>query len=471
MTTLEDRLRAELSRSGGAADVSAAPSIDALHDVAEARRQRNSVMVMGSGVMCVAVLLFGAFLATRTDDVTEVVAADDDAAAEVVDGAASASATADAVTDGAALDGAIDSVSEDSSSAAGASMASESGIDTDVVASDDADVDTDSTPVVALELQVDESPMDVETRESAVAFAGGSGVLLVADDTGGYKALASRFEAAGAAPIGLESSNGLDWSEVEVDGVPAGATATLLESYDGTHVGLFSKSNGAGNDVYVGTSTDLFTWTLSDPLAGSEVFAQHLAVGPGGVLVLGDDFDKAVWAGPIGGPYVAQPALDQLGGIVGVTVVDDEFVVVGRSGGDLMVLRSADGSEFTEMVLSSPGEPGANQMVRVVDGTIVLSSITDEAGAATFISSDAGLTWTALELGQVSSVGASASTRGFLSGSDAGATMTFADDSTVATATIDVAAPDRLELLAVGTDEAVMLATTEDGLTWITVQR
>ncbi len=466
MTALEDRLRAELSRSGSAANVSTAPSIDALHDVARNRRQRNRVALMGGGVMCFAVLLFGAFFATQPDDVTEVVAAGDGSSAEVADAPADASVAADsALADESAdpvAEAPVDEVEEGAATApvddADASVAEE-------VAKDD------TAAVVGTELQVDESPMDVETRESAVAFAGGSGVLLVDDGNGGYKALASRFEDAGAAPIGLESSNGLDWSEVEVEGVPAGATASLLESYDGTHVALFSKSNGAGNDVLIGTSSDLFTWTLSDPLPGREVFAQHLAVGPGGVLVLGDDFDKAVWTGPVGGPYEAQPALDQLAGIIGATVVGDEFVVVGRAGGDVTVLRSVDGIEWSQTALSSPGEPGANQMVRVVDGTIVLSSLTDEAGAATFISSDGGSTWTALELGPVSSVGVSASTRGFLSGSDAGATMTFADEATVATANIDVAAPDRLELLTVGDGEAVMLATTEDGLTWITVQR
>ena len=63
------------------------------------------------------------------------------------------------------------------------------------------------------------------------------------------------------------------------------------------------------------------------------------------------------------------------------------------------------------------------------------------------------------------------STLGFLGFSNSGAAVAIADENTFGTAEIDVAAPDRLSLIAAGDDEIVLLQATENGATWIVASR
>jgi len=46
-----------------------------------------------------------------------------------------------------------------------------------------------------------------------------------------------------------------------------------------------------------------------------------------------------------------------------------------------------------------------------------------------------------------------------------------ADDETFSTVDLDVAAPDRVALVATGSNEVVMVQTTEAGTTWIVASR
>ena len=463
---LEQRLRSELERSGRDTTVVDAPSIDELATVANQRRSRNRVVGVGAGVVLAGGLLFGAVTAAQSSESSLEVAAEESDAAE---------ATAAAETEGGqvAPDEEVDVVA-DESDAVGETEVEESEA---AVTEDNADADAASTAStsqaaptldgVDRSLQVDTGEVEVETRSSAVALAASSGVLVASDGDGGYAGLATRFGGS-TSTIGLSSSNGLDWTEVELSGIPAGATASQLTEHNGSYVALFEAFDPAtGRSTYVGVSEDLASWELSAPLAG-EPFATGLAVGDGGVIVLGDNSAPDVWVGPIGGPYERTARLAATA-VTGVTTLGDEFLVAGRSADGATLFRSADGVEWTGAALRAPSVPGAVPVVSVDGGAVILSNA-DGGGNVSLISTDGGETWNQLSA-DAQSVSVNSSTLGMLGLSTGGAVVAIADDDTFATAEIDVEAPDRLSLIAAGDDEIVLLQATESGANWIVASR
>ena len=487
---IEDRLRAELDRSGRSTAVGTAPSIDDLAAVANERRHRNRVLGASGAVILSSGILFGSFFAFEADTESTVdsVAAGDVAADNAADvdaelPEASQGVEAAPVDDDAASTGPADDVSE-TEDAGG-----------DAIVDEPADPDSEGAPVepdVELEipdtieevtvalppasgfaaaLQADNASMEVESRQSAVGLASGSGVLIVPSATG-YVGLASSFGNSSSSTLSLASTNGLDWTSSEVVGVPDGATASILREYNGTYVALFERfdSNAGVKRVHIGTSTNTVTWDVSAPLAGSEVYATDLAVGSPGVIIIGDDQSPQVWSGPIGGPYARTGKL-AASALNGVTAVDDSFVVAGRTRADGVVLfTSANAADWTMRPLSSPDDARSNQSVSVSNGTVVLRN-PDDAKAGTLISSDAGATWSALPAPSSRGVSVSSSTMGFLGADGSDAIIAVSDGATFSTAQLDVAAPDRLSLVAAGNGEIVMVQTTESGTTWIVVRR
>ena len=127
-------------------------------------------------------------------------------------------------------------------------------------------------------LEADATPADIESRTSAVELAAGSGVLVVPTSDGSYGGLATRFGSDTTA-IGIASQNGLDWVEIGLVGVPEGATASQLAEYEGAFVALFESfdSDVGERSVFVGTSDDLATWELSEPLSGCLLYTSDAA--------------------------------------------------------------------------------------------------------------------------------------------------------------------------------------------------
>ena len=450
MSTLEDRLRGELTRSGRATEVTAGPSVDAITETVAARRRRNRMgSMVGAGVVAIGIAAAGLF-ALQSDGEPSVVAA---------------GAETSASESGAATDVGADPVQPvDGSSTQDEAVPQDDEIVEAIEQS--AEADPGDQPEVS-PLQADAgSPANVRVRESAVAFAGGSGVLIEFTANGQYRGLASRFGDSGATAIGISSSNGLDWEEFSISGVPSAATATHLASHNGVFVALFSQpsATGSGNEVLVGTSADLATWELSVPLSGNEVFPQHLAVGPSGVLILGDDVDRARWSGPIGGPYESGQPLTDLDMISGVSVASDGFVAVGfgRELGATVVAIGTDG-EVSAAPIGLPNDVDA-VAADVADGAVFVTA----SDASTFISGDAGLSWTRVELGSALLASAADGTTRAMLSSPFNVTVLRGDD--LATTAIDTNPGDRVELLAVNGDEALLLATSEGALSWIVVE-
>ncbi len=469
---LEQRLRSELERSGRDATVVDAPSIDELATVANQRRTRNRIAGAGVGAVLAGGLLFGAISTAQSGESSlEVAAEADSEAAEV---AASENGGGQVAPDEEVAGGADETEVVDDADEVDNEAEDD---DLDAAAADDGD-DSDSALATSAanaapldgisgSFQVDNGQVEVETRSSAVSLAAGSGVLVVSDGAGGYGGLATRFGAS-TSTIGLASNNGLDWTEVELSGIPAGATASQLTEHDGTYVALFESFDAdAGRATFVGISEDLASWELSAPLAGAP-FATGLAVGDGGVIVLGDNSAPDVWVGPIGGPYERTARLAALA-VTGVTTVGDEFLVAGRSGEGATLFSSADGVEWTGAALSAPSVPGATPVVSVDGGAVILSNA-DGGGNVSLISTDAGESWEQLNA-DAQSVSVSSDTLGFLGFSSGGAAVAIADDETFAAAEIDVEAPDRLSLIAAGDDEIVLLQATETGANWIVASR
>ncbi|MFT7474444.1 MAG: hypothetical protein ACI81L_001369 [Verrucomicrobiales bacterium] len=486
---IEDRLRAELDRSGRSTKVGVAPSIDDLAIIANQRRHRNRVVGMSGAVVLFSSILFGAFFATQVDDPTTLEMADAAAEADVPDtdlpadaaGESDSAASVDPDS-GDPTTGEADDADEEGSTAEPTDLEDEPPVSVPAIGPDvvepnpEADnngaetTGTDAIGGVSRSLQNDGREMAVVSRESAVELAGGSGVLVVPDGFGGYRGLATRFGDDSLA-VGLESGNGLDWNEVELSGVPADATASVLREHAGTYVALFERfdADTGTKEFLIGTSIDMASWELSAPLEGSNIFVTELAVGSPGVIAIGDNLGPDVWVGPIGGPYERGERLDARS-VFGVTTLDGEFLVAGRSSPGITLFTSTDGRAWHARELTSPGVAEADQTAKVDDGTVILTNVTDD-GSATLISSDGGLTWSALDSPAGRGVSVSASTMGFLGSDGAGAVVAVADDATFTTARIDVAAPDRLSLVAVGTDELVMVRTTESGVTWIVASR
>ena len=479
---LEDRLRAELDHSARSARVGAAPSIDELASVANERRHRNRVLGASGAVLLSSALLFGAFYASQPNNTTTLEVADSadteaagsaEAADQPADEQDSSDQANEASPDVPSADGAVDTATneatdtpveddqQDASSSAGSSdtQSSEAPAEPQI-----ADFGT------ARLLQADNTPMQVETRESAVGLASGSGILVVPDGAGGYRGLGVSFDD-GITAMSLASANGLDWTSTELVGVPDGATASRLEEHDGTFVAMFERFDEETGlrQIQIGTSVDMITWDVAEPLAGGEVFATDIAVGSPGVIVIGDDRSPQIWSGPIGGPYEPTARLDALA-LNGVTTVGNEFIVAGRSDElGVALFRSGDGENFEAQSLASAGVDPANHTVSVDDGTIILRSIDNVVG--TLVSSDGGQTWTALVAASEGGVSVSASTLGFLGEDGSSSVVAIADDDTFSTAQIDVVAPDRLRLVASGDGELVMVQTSESGTTWIVATR
>lgn len=467
---IEDRLRNELNHSGNAAQVGVAPSIDELASVADGRHRRNRMAGAGGAIVLAGGVLFGAFLFSQDGGNTVEVASDD--AGEVADvrvteqaSSTDAAATAD---DAEVAENTADDSAEVESDPAEDVAAEEEVVDAEeaATATDNADAAPEPSAIErnAVQLQAN-GQMTVETRESAVGLGSGSGVL-IAPSGGGYVGLGVAFGNE-TSVVSLASDNGLDWAGAVPEGIPAGATASVLREHNGTYVALFERFNADSGvkEFFIGTSADTVAWDVSDELPGGEVFATDLAVGSPGVIVIGDNTSPQVWTGPIGGPYTLTSQLDATL-INGVTTVGGEFVVAGRSADvGIAVFTSTNAVDWDVQALSEDG--GASQSISAANGTLTLRSIDNATN--TLISSDAGATWSALPVATNSGVTVSTSTMGFIGTN--GAAVAVADDATFATAQIDVAAPDRLQLVASGNDELVMVQTTEAGTTWIVATR
>ena len=328
--------------------------------------------------------------------------------------------------------------------------------------------------VETAQLQAGDNTITIETQASAVDFAGGSGVLLVPSEEG-FVGLATRFGgAAGVSAIGLSSSDGLNWTEVDLTGVPAGATATALREHEGTYVGLFSQFDvdAQRNNTFVGTSVDLASWSLAPALPGTNAIATDVAVGSAGVIVVGVAPGPRVWTGPVGGPYVAGGTIDATT-LAGVAAVDAGFVAVGTNADGPSLFGSADGATWSSTVMSGIGADDMVVGLSVQNGSILLAG--DGAGSAfTATSADGGQIWQRNDLGSgtVGSVSSGSGTISFLGSSALGAnTVTISDGQTWSSASVDVAAPNRVELLVTGDEAAVLLATVDGELTWIRASR
>lgn len=438
---LEDRLRSELGRSGGNTTVVTAPSIEELSAAADGRRLRNRVLCGCGALALVAAVILGVGLASDSSTSSVDVAASEDESEQVEDSAT----TEDAEEVAEPVDENVAAIAPEDSQLT---------------------EDSDLADVGRL-LEADATPADIESRTSAVELAAGSGVLVVPTSDGSYGGLATRFGSDTTA-IGIASQNGLDWVEIGLVGVPEGATASQLAEYEGAFVALFESfdSDVGERSVFVGTSDDLATWELSEPLSG-EPFATGLAVGEAGVIVLGDDAAPDVWVGPLGGPY-EQTARLAATSVTGVTTLGDEFLVAGRSADGATLFRSSNGVDWTGSALSSPAIPGTTEVVSVDDGAIVLSNADAEVS---LISTDGGQTWSRVSADS-QSISVNSETVGLFGFSNDDAVVAIANSESFSTAQIESDVADRISLIAAGDDEVILLQATEDGsVTWVIARR
>lgn len=454
---LEQRVRDELRRRAPI-DLPVRPALDDLHAVVARRRRRNRV-VLGAAAALVVVAGLGLVALDRSDRGTAVIAtAPDEASAEGSAGDAAPAA-----------DDAVSAGPDDRTPPSDDPMSTPTA---DAESEPQPESAVDRVPLTRLEAAT--SPVTVETRPSAVDFAGGSGVLVVETDSG-YAGLAGRFGGAdGVATIGLRSENGLDWSEVEVTGVPAGATATLLREFDGTHVAMFSRfdADEQRNIVTISTSTDLVSWSQGRALPDSGEVAVDMAVGPAGVLVVGMAPDPVVWFGPLNGPFELVGTIGGATTLAGVVAVDDGFVGAGTDGESAALFTSADGTEWSSMPLSGVDGDDSLIEVSVEDGVITIAGNGGRAAWAAS-SNDGGSTWQRRELdgGDVESLSVRGTSMSLLGTSLLGTpVLTLADDTTWSSVDLDIDEGDRIELLVTG-PETVLLAATEDGLRWIVASR
>lgn len=414
MSTLEERLRSELAREGRAANVGTAPSISVLAKVADRRRQRNRVAGTAVAVTMVAGLFIAALVAAQPVQSSDVIVSGAEASNGVgTDVTAGDPVASDAVPGGAAVPAEV--ISEQTPTQGDVVAEAREGQEQPTAAAEPV-TEAAASEVVATALQAAAASADVEVRASAVDFAGGSGVF-VETTVNGFGGLVTRFGAAGAEVLGIASSNGLDWVEVDLTGVPDGAAPVALDSFEGTFVAQFDGIVAGDRSTWVATSDDLVNWQVADPLVGEFVVAQHLLVGPGGVVLLGDDVEPDVWAGPIGGPYVAQAQLPTRR-IGPAGVIDGKFVVLGTDAdsGEEVLFTSADGVSWTS-------EPSEGATIPTGLGT----------SSQTFLGAD----------GEVIAVND-------VLGLDGAA---------------------RFAVVNVDAEVALVLVDTEDGLTWVTIRR
>ncbi len=458
---LENRLRSGLQHAAPGSVVER-PGVDELAAVVSGRRRRNKIAGTAAAVVGVVAIAGGGLIAALPDGDTSdvVVAAPDEAADETseqtADPAAAPAEDAAAAVEPAAVP------AED------AQVAVDEAADDAPLVSAPVEETIENAP-----LQADAGGISVETQASAVDFAGGSGVLLVSSDDG-FVGLASRFGgAAGVSAIGLSSTDGLNWTEVDLEGVPAGATATALRSHAGTFVALFSQFDvdAQRNNTFVGVSTDLENWSLAPALPGQDAIATDLAVGPAGVLVVGVAPEPRVWVGPVGGPYELGDPVGA-GTLAGVVAIDAGFVAVGTTPEGPTLFDSTDGTGWTSSLMSG-FENDSVASFSVLDGSILLAGDDGET-TWTAMSADGGQSWqrSELEAGTIGSVSTGAGTVSFLGNSALGTnTLTLSDGDSWASTPIDVAAPDRVQLLVAGGDAAVLLANVDGELTWIRASR
>lgn len=444
---LEQRVRDELVRTAPTT-VPEAPTLATLRDVVGRRRRRNRILTGLAGA-AVVVVVAAAVVVERSDSPVAVVTAGDDTEQQA-DSAEPA---------------------DQADRADGSDTAEDGGATADAAAIDSSSGETSAAENSTAGLQASTEPVNVETRASAVEFSGGSGVFVVPTDDG-YAGLASRFGAGGVEMIGLESGDGLGWTEVELTGVPAGATATHLRQFDGSHVALFSRfdPDEQRTVVTVSTSADLVEWKTVAVLP-DDVVATDIAVGPAGLLILGDGRAPAVWAGPVTGPVERVGAIDDASTVAGLVAIDEGFVAAGTSGGDPFLFESADGTEWRPIAVSGLAGDDAVIELAVDDGVITIAGGGDQAWMAA--SSDGGQTWSRSELvrATVDSVAARGRSMSFLGTSPLGApTVTMSDGSTWSSTELDVAPGDRVELLSAG-NPTILLAAGEDGLTWLVASR
>ena len=189
---IEQRLRSELVRSSRETEVSSAPAIGELASVANKRRQRNRVLGVMAAVVVFGAIGFGAILGTQSSD----------SSLEVADGGIDQ--TAEDATDSAAAPS-IDQPAETEAVVEGAAPVEEAPLEAAAEASspqEPTEAPVDAEPAVeatteisgvSRSLQIDQSPVRVESRASAVSLAAGSGVLVVPVGSSGYGGLATRF--------------------------------------------------------------------------------------------------------------------------------------------------------------------------------------------------------------------------------------------------------------------------------------
>lgn len=459
---IEQRLTNEFQRTAQGSAVVDGPTVDEMGEVIDKRRSRNRYGGVGVVALLASAILIGSIV-TGGDSSSSIIAGEGDAqvSSEAMDDETPSAVAPDAGTgesevEEASADGAADDPAEEDT--ADRTTAVDDGTEVLDLANAPALLD-----IAQRSLQVDGGDVDVERRQSAVELAASSGVLVVPTDDG-YMGLATRFGSS-ISSLAISSSNGLDWEELAVSGIPSGATASQLVEYDGTFVALFEAydANAQQRRTYVGTSTDMADWELTQ-LPG-QPFATALAVGEAGVVVLGDNEEPDIWFGPLGGPYPRTARLAATA-VSGITMLDDEILVAGRSAEGATIFRSADGVDWVGEALSSLDIPGT-PAVTVSEGTIILANA-DGNENVSLVSTDAGQTWDQVNAsGQEMAV--SENTLGMLS-SD-GTAVAIADDDSFVQADIGVEEGDRLSLLAAGDDEVVLLQATESGATWIVASR
>ena len=454
--SLETRLRDELNRSAPDA-IPAGPALDSMRSAVDSRRRRNRLVLGTAAAVLLVAGVAGGVVATRPDSTSDVIAAAPDDEPGGTEEAAGSPAAAD--------DAAVDdpTVAADADPPNATSGADETA-DEPASAADPAST--------TKRLAVDTTPVTIETRRSAVDFAGGSGVFVV-PTAEGFAGLASRFGGdRGVTMIGLESPNGLDWTEVGLSGVPAGATVTLLREFEGTYVASFSQFDTVNqrNVTRLGTSNDLRSWTGGSELPGDDAVVLDLAVGASGVLAIGTGPAPTVWVGPVAGPYELAGSIDDAVTVTEVVASGDGFVATGTSEGRPALFETIDGSTWT--LLGTFDDADSLAEVSVAGATITVVGQND-GGVWTGSSLDGGITWqrslidtTALDTAAIRDTAVS-----FLGTSPLGTpTVTLTDDETWISTELDVAEGDRIELLVPGS-ETLLLAAGEDGVTWVVASR
>ncbi len=455
--------------------VHSGPTLDEMAHTVERRRRRNRA-VAGLGAMLIAgMAIVGAVIAV--DETPDVVAtADQPTAQETVD---DDSTDADPAESSEAKDPAPADLAPDE----------QEPVNTDSLEADDdtpdadvseAQADPETPRVDALQLDVG-SAITVETSASAVSFAAGSGVHVhrVQDE---WRGVASSFGgSAGIRAIGLRSSDGLAWEEVDVTGLPAGATVSVIRRAEDGFVALVSSFDIDAQKMFtfVATSADLVEWSVAPALPVGDAVPTDLTVSSGTVWVVGDGASPVVWNGPLGGPYAPIGRIADAQSIVGVVPAPDGVVAagVGTLGNALFV--STDGITWSENPLSMTNDDDPN-MGRILtlstagDALVLAGGSSDVSAMSwTATSVDGGATWARVDLGDamVDSAAASTGGVGMLGSSGNGSTVTLASADRVDRVELDLDPGTRIELLAADDDEVILLADTGAGPVWVRASR